>query len=93
MAFRHRYGNVFEGPPEWRQVTRARLAATYEFEDRSTYLAPGRPISRNMPKEARFGQRRDRGRASWAIFGDSITTGPHQPGRQHQDRKPGPAST
>src|SRR2546426_11498388 len=37
-AFKQRYGNVFEGPPEWRQVT-GPGGLTYDFEDRSTYLA------------------------------------------------------
>src|SRR5438045_2357230 len=33
-AFKLRYGNVFEGPPEWRQVT-GPSGLTYDFEDRS----------------------------------------------------------
>jgi aconitate hydratase len=70
-AFRHRYGNVFEGPPEWRQVT-APAGRTYEFEDRSTYLALP-PYFENMPKEP--GAVSDViGARELAIFGDSITT-------------------
>jgi len=48
-SFKRRYGNVSEGPPEWRQVTGAG-GQTYEFEDRSTYLALP-PYFENMPKE------------------------------------------
>jgi aconitate hydratase len=70
-AFRHRYGNVFEGPLEWRQVT-APAGRTYEFEDRSTYLALP-PYFENMPKEP--GPVSDViGARELAIFGDSITT-------------------
>jgi aconitate hydratase len=70
-AFRHRYGNVFEGPPEWRQVT-APGGKTYDFEDRSTYLALP-PYFENMPKVP--GPISDViGARELAIFGDSITT-------------------
>src|SRR5438094_10492659 len=48
-AFKQRYGDVFEGPPEWRQVT-GPGGLTYDFEDRSTYLAMP-PYFENMPKE------------------------------------------
>jgi len=70
-AFQHRYGNVFEGPPEWRQVT-GPGGLTYDFEDRSTYLAMP-PYFENMPKEP--GPVSDvTGARELAIFGDSITT-------------------
>jgi aconitate hydratase len=70
-AFRHRYGNVFEGPAEWRQVT-APGGKTYDFEDRSTYLALP-PYFENMPKVP--GPVSDViGARELAIFGDSITT-------------------
>jgi aconitate hydratase len=70
-AFQRRYGNVFEGPPEWRRITGA-SGMTYDFEDRSTYLALA-PYFENMPKEPQpmhdvIGAR------ELAIFGDSITT-------------------
>jgi aconitate hydratase len=70
-SFRKRYGNVFEGPPEWRQIKGAG-GQTYDWEDRSTYLAHP-PYFENMPKEPRalsdvIGAR------ELAIFGDSITT-------------------
>ena len=69
--FRQRYANVFEGPPEWRQI-RGSGGLTYDWEDRSTYLALP-PYFENMPKEPAplhdvIGAR------ELAIFGDSITT-------------------
>jgi aconitate hydratase len=70
-AFKQRYGNVFEGPPEWRQIT-ASGGLTYDFDDRSTYLALA-PYFENMPKEP--GPLSDViGARELAIFGDSITT-------------------
>jgi aconitate hydratase len=70
-SFKRRYGNVSEGPPEWRQVTGAG-GLTYDFEDRSTYLALP-PYFENMPKEP--GPVSDViGARELAIFGDSITT-------------------
>src|SRR5215207_1821758 len=70
-AFERRYGNVFEGPPEWQQITGAG-GMTYDFDDSSTYLALP-PYFEDMPKEPGpvedvFGAR------ELAIFGDSITT-------------------
>jgi aconitate hydratase len=70
-AFQQRYGNVFEGPPEWRRITGA-TGMTYDFGDRSTYLAAA-PYFENMPKEP--GPVHDvTGARELAIFGDSITT-------------------
>ncbi|HTT80783.1 MAG TPA: aconitate hydratase AcnA [Stellaceae bacterium] len=69
--FQRRYANVFEGPPEWRAVTGAG-GLTYDFDDRSTYLALP-PYFANMPKEP--GPLKDvEGARELAIFGDSITT-------------------
>jgi aconitate hydratase A / 2-methylisocitrate dehydratase len=69
--FQRRYGNVFEGPPEWRAVP-ATGGLTYQFDDRSTYLALP-PYFENMPKEP--GPVSDvKGARELAIFGDSITT-------------------
>jgi aconitate hydratase len=70
-SFQRRYGNVLEGPPEWRAVPSSG-GLTYQFEDSSTYLALP-PYFENMPKEPApiqdvFGAR------ELAIFGDSITT-------------------
>ena len=70
-AFAQRYGNVFEGPPEWRAVP-STGGLTYDFADRSTYLALP-PYFENMPKEP--GALSDViGARELAIFGDSITT-------------------
>ena len=70
-SFQRRYGNVFEGPPEWRAVA-STGGLTYDWQDASTYLALP-PYFENMPKEPApvkdvFGAR------ELAIFGDSITT-------------------
>ncbi|MBV9015687.1 MAG: aconitate hydratase AcnA [Alphaproteobacteria bacterium] len=70
-SFKQRYGNVFEGPPEWREIKGA-SGLTYNFDDRSTYLALA-PYFENMPKEP--GAISDViGARELAIFGDSITT-------------------
>jgi aconitate hydratase len=70
-SFKRRYGNVFEGPPEWQQI-RGAGGLTYSFDDRSTYLALA-PYFENMPKEP--GAVSDViGARELAIFGDSITT-------------------
>ncbi|HVB15068.1 MAG TPA: aconitate hydratase AcnA [Stellaceae bacterium] len=70
-AFQRRYGNVLEGPPEWRAVP-STGGLTYDWQDASTYLALP-PYFANMPKEPApvtdvIGAR------ELAIFGDSITT-------------------
>ena len=70
-SFQRRYGNVFEGPPEWRAVP-STGGMTYQFEDRSTYLALP-PYFENMPKEPAPIQDVI-GARELAIFGDSITT-------------------
>jgi aconitate hydratase len=70
-SFRQRYDNVFEGPPEWRQV-KGGGGVTYGWEDSSTYLALP-PYFENMPKQP--GPVKDvTGARELAIFGDSITT-------------------
>jgi aconitate hydratase len=70
-SFKQRYGNVFEGPPQWRAVTGGG-GMTYDFQDASTYLALP-PYFENMPKEP--GPLSDvAGARELAIFGDSITT-------------------
>src|SRR5205807_1941038 len=45
--FARRYSNVFEGPPEWQRVP-STAGLTYDFGDRSTYLALA-PYFENMP--------------------------------------------
>jgi aconitate hydratase len=70
-SFKSRYGNVFQGPPQWRAVT-APGGLTYDFQDGSTYLARA-PYFDDMPKEP--GPLSDViGARELAIFGDSITT-------------------
>jgi aconitate hydratase len=70
-SFKSRYGNVFQGPPQWRAVT-APGGLTYDFQDGSTYLARA-PYFDDMPKEP--GPLIDViGARELAIFGDSITT-------------------
>jgi aconitate hydratase len=70
-AFARRYGNVSEGPPEWRQVS-SPGGRTYDWQDASTYLARP-PYFDNMPKEP--GPVHDViGARELAVFGDSITT-------------------
>ncbi len=70
-AFARRYGNVFEGPPEWRAVP-STGGITYDFQDASTYLALA-PYFENMPKEP-APVKDVTGARELAIFGDSITT-------------------
>ncbi|HXC27023.1 MAG TPA: aconitate hydratase AcnA [Stellaceae bacterium] len=85
-SFKSRYGNVFEGPPQWRAVT-APAGMTYDFEDRSTYLALP-PYFENMPKEP--GALADViGARELAIFGDSITTDHISPAGSIKVESPG----
>jgi aconitate hydratase A / 2-methylisocitrate dehydratase len=69
--FRRRYANVSEGPPEWRAVPSAG-GLTYDWQDRSTYLALP-PYFENMPREP-APVKDVTGARELAIFGDSITT-------------------
>jgi len=70
-SFQRRYGNVLEGPPQWRQIAGAG-GMTYDWQDFSTYLARP-PYFENMPKEPE--PLHDvTGARELAIFGDSITT-------------------
>jgi aconitate hydratase len=69
--FKKRYGNVFEGPEEWRKVPRVD-GMTFSWDPGSTYLALP-PYFDNMPKEP--GSLTDiNGARELALFGDSITT-------------------
>jgi aconitate hydratase len=69
--FRNRYGNVFEGPPEWRKVKVA-TGSTYSWEMGSTYIAHP-PYFDKMPKEPAPLEDVHLARPL-AILGDSITT-------------------
>ncbi|HXS41712.1 MAG TPA: aconitate hydratase AcnA [Stellaceae bacterium] len=69
--FKKRYGNVFEGPEEWRKVPLI-SGMTFSWDPGSTYLAHP-PYFENMPKEP--GPLSDiQGARELALFGDSITT-------------------
>jgi aconitate hydratase A / 2-methylisocitrate dehydratase len=69
--FKKRYGNVFEGPEEWRKVPLVQ-GMTFSWNPGSTYLAHP-PYFENMPKEP--GALSDiTGARELALFGDSITT-------------------
>jgi aconitate hydratase len=69
--FRKRYGNVFEGPEEWRKVPLVQ-GMTFAWDPGSTYLAHP-PYFENMPKEPAAMTDITAAR-ELAIFGDSITT-------------------
>ena len=64
---------------------------TYQFEDRSTYLALP-PYFENMPKEPGAGAGRDR-RARAGDLRRQHHHRPHLAGRQHQDARARPANT
>jgi aconitate hydratase len=69
--FKKRYGNVFEGPDEWKKVPRVE-GMTFAWNPGSTYLALP-PYFDNMPKSPAALE--DIGGArELALFGDSITT-------------------
>jgi len=69
--FRKRYGNVFEGPEEWRKV-KVKTGMTFEWEGTSTYIAEP-PYFDNMGREPK--PLADIALARpLALLGDSITT-------------------
>ena len=69
--FKKRYGNVFEGPEEWRKVPLVQ-GMTFDWNPGSTYLALP-PYFENMPKQP--APLTDiSGARELALFGDSITT-------------------
>jgi aconitate hydratase len=69
--FRKRYGNVFEGPPEWKKI-KAKPGMTYGWDPGSTYVQ-NPPYFADMPKEPR--PLEDiLGAKALAVLGDSITT-------------------
>ncbi|MGQ0674925.1 MAG: aconitate hydratase AcnA, partial [Rhodospirillales bacterium] len=69
--FRKRYGNVFEGPPEWKKI-KTKEGLTYDWNPGSTYVQ-NPPYFVDMPKEPR--PLEDiKGAKALAVLGDSITT-------------------
>src|SRR5258707_1022219 len=69
--FRKRYGNVFEGPEEWRKIETA-TGMTFKWQAASTYVQHP-PFFENMPKEPEKVKDIHQARLL-AILGDSITT-------------------
>ncbi|HEX3973486.1 MAG TPA: aconitate hydratase AcnA, partial [Stellaceae bacterium] len=69
--FHKRYGNVFEGPEEWRKVPKVE-GMTFAWDPSSTYLALP-PYFDNMPKQP-AALTDISGARELALFGDSITT-------------------
>ncbi|HVM79013.1 MAG TPA: aconitate hydratase AcnA, partial [Stellaceae bacterium] len=69
--FRKRYGNVFEGPEEWRKV-KVKTGMTFEWEGSSTYIAEP-PYFENMGREPKPLSDIALARPL-ALLGDSITT-------------------
>ncbi len=62
-SFQQRYGNVFEGPPEWRAVTGA-SGMTYDFQDRLD-LSRAAALFREHAEGAGADRRRRPARANW----------------------------
>jgi len=71
--FRKRYGNVLEGPVEWRSVEAAPDGQTYHWDSRSTYVQHP-PYFEGMPKQPPAALHDIAGARILAILGDSITT-------------------
>jgi aconitate hydratase len=69
--FRKRYGNVFEGPEEWRKVETV-TGMTFKWQAASTYVQHP-PFFEDMPKEPEAVKDIHQARLL-AILGDSITT-------------------
>ncbi|OYD86402.1 aconitate hydratase AcnA [Azospirillum brasilense] len=69
--FRSRYGNVFEGPEQWRGIQTAE-GQTYEWQAGSTYVKLP-PFFADMPKTP-DAVSDVRGARALAVLGDSITT-------------------
>jgi aconitate hydratase len=69
--FRKRYGNVFQGPPEWRKI-KAKPGLTYGWDPGSTYVQ-NPPYFTDMPREPKPVQD-IKGAKALAVLGDSITT-------------------
>ena len=69
--FRKRYGNVFEGPPEWKKI-KAKPGMTYAWDPGSTYVQ-NPPYFVAMPKEPKLLED-IKGARALAVLADSITT-------------------
>ena len=69
--FRHRYGDVFKGPEEWRKVTVTK-SVTFAWDTGSTYIADP-PYFADMPKEPAPLMDVKEARPL-AVLGDNVTT-------------------
>lgn len=86
--FRARYGNVFEGPPEWQQV-KASSGVTYDWDMTSTYV-------QNPPYFAGLGDLTEEaapiadifGARPLALLGDSVTTDHISPAGSIKEESP-----
>jgi aconitate hydratase len=70
-SFRQRYGDVFEGGPEWKKV-KVRKGQTYTWDGASTYVKHPPYFDGMTPERAGVGD--IAGARILALFGDSITT-------------------
>jgi aconitate hydratase len=70
--FRKRYANVFEGPPEWRNIKVA-SGLTYIWSERSTYVR-NPPYFEGMTLKPADGFKDIAGARPLALLGDSVTT-------------------
>ena len=84
--FRNRYGNVFQGPPEWQKI-KTKPGMTYGWDPGSTYVQ-NPPYFVDMPKEPKPVED-IKGAKALAVLGDSITTDHISPAGNI--RKSGPA--
>lgn len=71
--FRERYGNVFEGPEEWKNIAGSNMGTdTYQWDENSTYVK-NPPFFEGMSAEPQ--DREDiKSAYALAILGDSVTT-------------------
>jgi len=69
--FRTRYGNVFEGPKEWREIS-APAGQTYDWDDGSTYVRYPPFFEGMTPEPAPLED--VTGARALAMLGDSVTT-------------------
>ncbi len=70
-SFRTRYGNVFEGTPEWKKI-KVTKGKTYAWDPKSTYVK-NPPYFKGMREEP-VAVADVKGARILALFGDSITT-------------------
>jgi len=84
-SFRNRYGNVFEGGPDWRKV-KVLKGQTYQWDIGSTYVR-NPPYFEGMTIVPKPVEEIAKARVL-ALFGDSITTDHISPVRSRRHRRP-----